>query len=338
LPIRTTDSLSESPASTQHSGGDREAPMNSPRRVSIVVPLFDDEAGLPALFDRLRPVMGSLGESTELILVDDGSRDGTTRVATELARDYPFRTTVVRLARNFGQHPAVFAGFEHCVGDVVVTMDSDLQYPPEEIPRLVHELSPEFPVVSGSRVQRADPWARRLITRTLSRWLSRKTGSSLSDYGSMFRAYERRVVDQLLIFREQRRFVPALVGWLGVPVKEIPVTHHERGERGSRYRLAPLVDMFLDLITGYATFPLRLVTLTGLIGAVLGLLATLSLLVYRIVAGIGPSGLVTAFALLFFLLGIQLFILGLMGEYVGRIYVEAKARPYFLVGEVIRNR
>lgn len=282
--------------------------------------------------------MQSLGKRTELVLVDDGSNDGTSTLATELGRDYPFPTTVVRLVRNFGQHPAVFAGFEHCRGDVVVTMDSDLQYPPEEIPRLVGELSPEFPVVSGARSQRADPWARRVITRTLSRWLSRKTGSALSDYGSMFRAYERRVVDDLLRFREQRRFVPALVGWLGVPVKEIPVEHHARGERGSRYRLAPLVDMFLDLITGYATFPLRLVTVAGIVGAVLGMLATLSLLVYRIVVGQGPSGLVTAFALLFFLLGVQLFILGLMGEYIGRIYVEAKGRPYYLVGDVVRNR
>jgi len=282
--------------------------------------------------------MAELGESTELVLVDDGSRDRTAATATELGRDYPFRTTVVRLARNFGQHPAVFAGFEHSEGDVVVTMDSDLQYPPEEIPRLVRELSPEYPVVSGSRSQRADPWGRRLITRTLSRWLSRRTGSPLSDYGSMFRAYERYVVVELLRFRESRRFVPALVGWLGVPVKEIPVEHRARGEQGSRYRLAPLIDMFLDLITGYATFPMRLVTLTGVVGAVLGFLATLSLLVYRIVVGQGPSGLVTAFALLFFLLGVQLFILGLMGEYIGRIYVEAKGRPYYVVGGVIRNR
>ena len=312
--------------------------MSPKRQVSIVVPLFRDEAGLPTLFERLRPVMAELGESTELVLVDDGSHDRTTTTATDLAHDYPFSTTIVRLARNFGQHPAVFAGFEHCKGEVVVTMDSDLQFPPEEIPRLVRELSPEFPVVSGSRSQRADPWTRRLISKVLSRWLSRRTGSPLSDYGSMFRAYERRVVDELLLFRERRRFVPALVGWLGVPVKEIPIEHRSRGERGSRYRLAPLVDMFVDVITGYAIFPLRLVTVAGLLGATLGFLGMLSLLVYRIAVGEGPSGLVTAFALLFFLLGIQLFILGLMGEYIGRIYVEAKGRPYYVVGEVIRNR
>lgn len=290
------------------------------------------------LLARLEPVLRELGDGSELVLVDDGSPDRTGDVAVALARDYPHPVTVVQLARNFGQHPAVFAGFEHCRGDVVVTMDSDLQYAPEEIPRLVSELSPEVPVVSGLRSERADPWPRRFVSRTLSRWLSRATGSTLRDYGSMFRAYDRSVVAQLRRFRERRRFVPALVGWLGVPVKEIPVRHEPRGPRGSRYRLGTLVDMSLDLITGYATFPLRILTVLGFAGALLGLAATLSLVTYRIVSGTGPSGLVSAFALVFFLLGIQLFITGLIGEYVGRVYIEAKDRPYFIVREVTRNR
>jgi undecaprenyl-phosphate 4-deoxy-4-formamido-L-arabinose transferase len=306
--------------------------------VSVLVPLYRDEQSLQPLLERLAPVLRELGGDSELVLVDDGSPDRTGAVALDLARDYPHSVTVVRLARNFGQHPAVFAGFEHCRGAVVVTMDSDLQYPPEEIPRLVAELSSEAPVVSGYRSTRADPWVRRLISMTLSRWLSRATGSPLRDYASMFRAYDRSVVAQLLGFQERRRFVPALVGWLGVPVKEIPVRHEPRGPGGSRYRLGPLVDMFLDLITGYATFPLRILTVLGFAGALLGLAATLSLLVYRIVSGTGPSGLVSAFALVFFLIGVQLFIVGLIGEYVGRVYIEAKGRPYYVVREVERNR
>ena len=306
--------------------------------VSVLVPLYRDEQSLQPLFARLDPVLRELGGDSELVLVDDGSPDSTASAAVELARDYPHPVSVVRLARNFGQHPAVFAGFEHCRGDVVVTMDSDLQYPPEEIPRLVAELSAESPVVSGYRASRADPLLRRFISKTLSRWLSRATGSPLRDYASMFRAYDSSVVSQLLQFQERRRFVPALVGWLGVPVKEIPVTHEPRGKGGSRYRLGPLVDMFLDLITGYATFPLRVLTVLGFVGALLGLAATLSLLVYRVVSGTGPSGLVSAFALVFFLLGVQLFIVGLIGEYVGRVYIEAKGRPYYIVREVNRNR
>jgi undecaprenyl-phosphate 4-deoxy-4-formamido-L-arabinose transferase len=305
--------------------------------LSIVVPLYRDVENLPAIFERLRPVVDGLARRTELVLVDDGSQDGTAERAVTLARTFPHPTSVVRLTRNFGQHPAVFAGLHQAAGDVVVTMDSDLQYAPEEIPLLLAELSPEVPVVSGYREARADPWGRRLISRLLSSWLSRRTGSVLKDYGSMFRAYDRRVVDQLLKFHEQRRYIPALVGWLGVPVKEIPVGHSPRGREGSRYELRRLVDMFLDLITGYAAFPLRVVTLVGFVGATFSLALTVTFFVYRVAQGDGPSGLVSAFGVLFFLVGVQLVILGVLGEYIGRIYIEAKDRPYFVIDSVETN-
>jgi undecaprenyl-phosphate 4-deoxy-4-formamido-L-arabinose transferase len=306
-------------------------------RLSIVVPLYRDVPNLEPLFDRLVGVIENLEYRTELVLVDDGSRDGTAERASELARDFPYPMTIVRLLRNFGQHPAVFAGLEKASGDIVVTMDSDLQYPPEDIPKLLANLSPEYPVVSGCRLERSDPWPRRFVTRFLSEWLSRRTGAKLRDYGSMFRAYDRRVVEQLLQFRESRRYVPGLVGWLGIPVKEVPIAHHARGEQGSRYRLGPLVDMFLDLITGYAAFPLRIITMVGFLGAMLALGLTLIFAAYRIVSGSGPAGLVSAFAVLFFLVGIQLVVLGVLGEYVGRIYIEAKGRPYYLVESVTHN-
>jgi len=311
--------------------------MEPSATVSIVVPLYRDVANLDSLFRRLASVIAGLGQPTELVLVDDGSRDGTAERAIQLAREFPYPTLVVRLGRNFGQHPAVFAGMQHTTGDVVVTLDSDLQYPPEEIPRLLAGLSADFPVVSGYREHRADPWPRRVITRILSSWLSRRTGSSLQDYGSMFRAYDRRVVDQLLEFSEQRRYIPGLVGWLGVPVKEIAVEHSPRSEQGSRYRSRILIDMFLDLITGYAAFPLRVVTLIGFVGALLALALTVAFFVYRIAQGDGPSGLVSAFGMLFFLVGVQLVIMGVLGEYIGRIYIEAKGRPYFLIDSVESN-
>ena len=172
----------------------------------------------------------------------------------------------------------------------------------------------------------------------MSHWLGRQTGSPLKDYGSMFRAYDRSVIEQLLRFRERRRYIPSLVGWLGVGVREIPVAHDARGEQGSRYRLRPLVDMLLDMVTGYSTFPLRTVTLAGMFASLLGFVATVGLGVYRIFVGAGVSGLVSAFAVLFFLIGVQLFLLALIGEYVGRIYIEAKSRPYYLVAEVTTNR
>jgi undecaprenyl-phosphate 4-deoxy-4-formamido-L-arabinose transferase len=304
--------------------------------ISIVIPLFCDEEALPRIFERLGAVMAGLPPS-ELVLVNDGSPDRTGPVAIELARAFPYSATVVSLSRNFGQHPAVFAGFEHARGEVVVTLDSDLQYRPEEIGHLIAELSPDYPVVSGYRAERADPRVRRVLTRLLSHWLSRQTGAELKDYGSMFRAYTRPVVDQLLLFKERRRYVPALVGWLGVPVKEIPVTHEPRVAQGSRYRIGALIDMLLDLITGYTTFPIRIITAIGFIGSLISLGATVAFVTYRVVSGAGPSGLASAFAALFFLAAVQLFILGFLGEYIGRVYIEAKGRPYYLVGSVVTN-
>lgn len=305
--------------------------------VSIVVPCYRDEQTLPTLFARLEPVVAALGRRVELVLVDDGSPDRTGAVAEELARSAPFPVTVVRLLRNFGQHAALFAGFGVSQGSIVVTMDSDLQYPPEEIGKLLAGLDDDFPVVSGYRRDRRDPSFRRLVTFVLGAWLRRQTNTTLRDFGSMFRAYDRRVVDRLNEFREQRRFVPALVAWLGVPVREIPVDHEPRGPAGSRYRFSALVDMLLDLVTGYSIFPLRSAVVLGLAGAGIGFAATTGFAVYRVVIGAGVSRLVSAFAAVFFLLGIQLLILALIGEFVGRIYTEARGRPYYIVREVVRR-
>jgi undecaprenyl-phosphate 4-deoxy-4-formamido-L-arabinose transferase len=313
------------------------APSGAFRDVSIVVPCYRDEENLPTLFDRVEKVIESEGWQAELVIVDDGSPDRTGLLAEELGRTFRHPVVVVRLLRNFGQHAAVYAGLAEAHGRIVVTMDSDLQYPPEEIPRLVASLGPEFSVVSGYRANRRDPLPRRVITRVLGSWLRKRTGTDLRDFGSMFRAYDRRTIDLLLGFREQRRYIPALVAWLGVPVLEIPVAHAPRGRAGSRYRLGALVDMLLDIVTGYALFPLRIVLFFGLVGAAVGFAATLGFVVYRIVIGAGVAGQVSAFAMLFFLVGVQLLVVALVGEYVGRVYTEAKGRPYYIVREVTRN-
>jgi hypothetical protein len=176
-----------------------------------------------------------------------------------------------------------------------------------------------------------------MLTRLMTRWLNRQTKTDLHDFGSMFRAYDQTVVRRMLQVTERHRFVPAVVAWLGVPIKEIPVEHRERDERGSRYRLGTLTDMFLDLVTGYSVFPLRVLTALGLGASLIGFVATLIFIAYRIFVGAGVSGTVSAFAVIFFLLGIQLLIVALVGEYVGRIYTEAKARPYYIVDEVVDN-
>jgi undecaprenyl-phosphate 4-deoxy-4-formamido-L-arabinose transferase len=249
--------------------------------LSIVIPLYRDEAALREIFERCQPIL-------------DAQPDGG------------------------------------------VTLDSDLQYPPEEIPKLLGWLGSEYPVVSGYRAERRDPLIRRLITRALTRWLNRQTGTRLRDFGSMFRAYDRKTVDLMIRFTERHRYVPAVVAWLGVPVKEVPITHAPRGDGGSRYRLSTLVEMVFDLVTGYAVFPLRLLTVVGLLASAAGFVGTISFVIYRLVIGAGVSGLVSAFALVFALLGVVLLLVALIGEYVGRIYREAKARPYFVVGAMHR--
>lgn len=300
------------------------------RSLSIVVPCYCDRDQIQVLFDELGPLLAEYPDG-ELVLVDDGSPDGTGDRIEELAPTFDGSLTFVRLARNFGQHPAVFAGLEAARGDVVVTTDSDLQYPPAAIRELVDLVSAEQPVVSGYREDRKDPVQRRIITRLLTTWLGRRTGQELRDYGSMFRAYDREVVDAMVALTERHRYVPAIPSWLGYRVLEVPVQHRARGEQGSRYRLSSLVQLFLDLLTSYSVAPLRFVSLLGVIGAVTGFMAMLAFIFYRLAVGDGISGTVTAFALIFALLAIQLGMTAMLGEYVGRVYVETRQRPYYIV-------
>ncbi len=305
--------------------------------LSIVIPLYRDQDALGPIFERCAPILAQAPGGGELVLVDDGGLDAATPRAVQMAAAYPHPVTIVRLARNFGQHPAVFAGLEHARGALVATLDSDLQYPPEDLPGMMAEISDDWPVVSGYRADRKDPLARRFITRGLTRWLNAQTGSELRDFGSMFRVYRRDVVDLMLRFTERHRYVPAIVAWLGVPIKEVPVAHAARDEeRGSSYRFSTLADLLLDLITGYSVFPLRFVTGIGLLASLIGFVATVLFAIYRVAVGSGISGTVSAFSVVFALLGVQLLILALLGEYVGRIYTEAKNRPYYVVRDTHR--
>jgi undecaprenyl-phosphate 4-deoxy-4-formamido-L-arabinose transferase len=310
---------------------------SSPVGLSIVIPLYRDEDALAAIFERCEPILSGAVGGGELVLVDDGGLDRATPRAVAMAADYPHRVVIVRLGRNFGQHPAVFAGLEYSSGELVATLDSDLQYPPEDIPMLAAQISDDFPVASGARTDRRDPMMRRFITRRLTNWLNARTGTELIDFGSMFRVYRRDVVEMMLTLTERHRYVPAVVAWLGVPIKEVPISHEARGAQGSRYRLSTLFDLLLDLVTGYSVFPLRLMTGLGLLASAAGFIGTIFFAIYRVTTGGGISGLVSAFALVFALLGVQLLLLALVGEYVGRIYSEAKGRPYYIVRDVHRN-
>ncbi len=227
------------------------------------------------------------------------------------------------------------AGFAAARGDVVVTLDADLQNPPEEIPKLVARLGPDCDVASGWRTLRKDSRARTLPSRLINIAIAMVTKVKLHDYGCMLRAYKRTVVEQVQACPEVNKAITALVSWLGVQIVEVPVEHHERVAGRSRYSYWRLIKMNFDLLTGFSTGTLQAVSLTGLGLSVLGLGAGVVMAGWRLLYGSGPVGLVTFLAVLLFLLGAQMAAIGIVGEYVGRIYLQVQGRPYFIVSQQI---
>lgn len=299
------------------------------------MPAFNEAANIPSLVLRTREAVSSLG-SWELIIVDDGSTDETWDVIEAMAARFP-EIVGLRLQRNFGQHPAVSAGFAAARGAVVVTLDADLQNPPEEIPKLVARLGPDCDVASGWRQSRRDHASRTLPSRLINFVIARMTGVKLHDYGCMLRAYKREVVDQVESCPEVNKAITALVSWLGVKIVEVPVDHYPRAAGSSRYGYWRLIRMSFDLLTGFSTGTLQVVSVAGMMISALGLGAGVFLAAWRVLHGAGPLGLTTFVAVLLFLAGVQMAAIGIVGEYVGRIHLQVQGRPYFIVRQEARS-
>jgi undecaprenyl-phosphate 4-deoxy-4-formamido-L-arabinose transferase len=300
--------------------------------LSIVIPVYNEAATLIDLHARLSRVLKELDRAYEIVFVDDGSADGSFEVMRTL-REQDRAVRVVRFTRNYGQHAAVFAGMQRARGDVVVTLDADLQNPPEQIPRLLAHLVDGVEVVSGRRVARQDPLLRRVASRLVNRLTSRIVGVKLHDYGCMLRVYRRVVVDRILACQEIPRFIPAMATALASKVVEVPVEHHTRREGTSKYGLLGLLRLNFDLVTGFSLLPIQVVSVAGMLVAVLGLAFGVFLFIRRLFVGPEVEGVFTLFAILFFFVGLQILALGLIGEYVGRIYQEVRRRPQYLVAE-----
>ena len=312
-------------------------PLNCDPEVtfSVVIPLYNDAASLPIVHQRVSSVLQSLAQPYEIIYVDDGSRDGTASVLTQIQQRDAHHVRAILLMRNFGQHPAVTAGFDHASGDIIVTLDSDLQNPPEEIPKLLAKLDEGYDLVTGWRQLRHDPWNRRLPSVIVNWIIASTTGMKLHDYGCMLRVYRRHAVQILNQCSESMRFITVLTSWLGFQIAEIPIRHEPVSLRCSRYNYVRLIDMTMDLVTGYSRAPIHLVTGTGLLMAVVGVAAGLFLLAWRFFLGVNSTGLSTFVALLLVLFGIQLAGMGVIGEYIGRIYTEVQDRPYYLIRTIL---
>jgi len=306
--------------------------MTAIRSLELVIPVYNEEATLPRLFERLDADLAALAIPWRAILVDDGSRDRSWPLLEQAARRDP-RFTAIRLARNFGQHAAVFAGFARCTADAVVTLDADLQNPPAEIPRLVAALDAGADVVGGWREHRHDSAFRRLASRAMNRLISRATGIALRDYGCMLRAYRIEIVRLMRDSGEISSFIPALAHCFTDRVTEIPVAHAERAEGASRYSLFGLFSLLLDLLTGFSMFSLRALSAFGIAMAVLGIALGALIVVLRLALGSdwAAEGVFTLFAVLFAFVGAQFVALGILGEYLGRVYDQVRQRPRYVV-------
>lgn len=309
--------------------------MNPPE-ISIVIPVFNEAPNLETLYGRLKTTMDGLGRPYEVILVDDGSADESLTILRRLSQRHP-EVVVVELSRNFGQHAAIFAGFAQVQGEVVVTLDADLQNPPEEIPKLLAKIEEGCDAVGGWRRSRQDSWFRRWASRQINRVMSRVTGVALHDYGCMLRAYRREIVDQMAQCREISSFIPALANLFARRVEEVEVEHVERQEGESKYGLFKLLKLNFDLMTGFSLAPIQLVSWLGVLIALCGVLFGLFLFVRRLIVGPEVEGVFTLFAILFVFVGLQLLALGLIGEYIGRIYAEVRQRPRYVIRQVYRH-
>jgi undecaprenyl-phosphate 4-deoxy-4-formamido-L-arabinose transferase len=299
--------------------------------VTVVVPVFNEEQSLPALLPRLLPVLEALRRPYEILFVDDGSRDGSLEILKRFAAEHAGRVRVLELARNFGQHPAILAAFQESRGDAVVTLDADLQNPPEEIPKLLAKLDEGFDVVGGIRQARRDSFFRRSASRLVNRVTGAITGMKLSDYGCMLRAYSRDVVVEINRSQENATFIPALAQFYARRPVEIPVAHAERAAGESKYSFYRLVRLNFDLMTGFSLVPLQIFTLFGFLTAAGGIGFGFFLGIRRLFVGAEVEGVFTLFAILFTVIGVMMAGLGIVGEYLGRIYQEVRRRPRFTV-------
>ena len=311
--------------------------MTSPE-ISVVIPVYNEEDGLAALFARLYPALDALNTSYEIVFVNDGSRDRSAALLREQFQQRPDVTRVILFAANFGQHMAIMAGFEHCRGQIVITLDADLQNPPEDIGALVAKMREGHDYVGSIRRQRQDTFFRRYASRAMNRLRERITRIKMTDQGCMMRAYSRSIVDAINSCKEVSTFIPALGYTFAQRPTEIIIGHEERHAGESKYSLYSLIRLNFDLMTGFSLVPLQWFSVLGMGISVLSALFVIFLMIRRVVHGPEAEGLFTLFGIAFFLIGLTLFGVGLLGEYIGRIYQQVRHRPRYLVEALLERK
>lgn len=304
--------------------------------ISIVIPAYNEEESLHALFDSLYPVMTKMGRSFEIIFINDGSKDSTLGILYDFYKAHR-EVRVIDLNGNFGQHMAIMAGFDHALGSIVITLDADLQNPPEEIPNIVAKMDEGYDVVGTYRIGRKDPAFRKIASKLVNKLTNRIAKLNIRDYGCMLRGYSRRIIDIINESRESTTFIPALAQKFAAKPIEIPVAHREREMGVSKYGLFQLIRLNFDLMTSFSLVPLQMVTMAGMVISALSFLLVCYMFLRRLILGPEVEGVFTLMAIQFLLTGITLFSLGITGEYLGRIYREVSRRPRYSVKKMFQH-
>ncbi len=306
--------------------------------ISVVIPVHNEQEVLETLYQRLTASLDKIGKPYEILLTNDGSTDRSSEMLRELHQRKPDQIRIIEFNGNYGQHMAIMAGFERVRGQIIITMDADLQNPPEEIYKLVEAMEKGHDVVNAYRMNRQDSWWRLKVSKwhnNIREWMMPKL--KMKDEGCMLRAYSRRIVDLMASTGESSTFIPALALTYAANPTEVGVMHAERDAGTSSYNLYSLIRYNFDLVTGFSVFPLQVFTMVGFIISLFSFSFVVFLLLRRLIVGPEVEGVFTLFAIMFFLLGMVLFGLGIVGEYVGRIYQEVRKRPRFVVREVIEK-
>lgn len=309
--------------------------------VSIVVPIYNEEESIPVLYKAIKDAMGGIRLNYEIVFVDDGSKDNSFAILSDIQKK-DAAVVVVSFRRNFGQTAAMAAGFDHAKGDIIITMDADLQNDPKDIPRLV-EKAKDYDVVSGWRKNRKDPFFPRRLPSIMANWLiSKVTGTHLHDYGCTLKAYRKDVIKYVRLYGEMHRFIPAIASWAGASITEEVVEHHQRRFGKSKYGIGRTIRVVLDLITvkflqSFSTRPIHAFGSPGLILGGIGFLISLYLSYDKLILGhqIGGRPLLLL-ATLLIILGAQLVVMGLLGEMLARIYHESQGKPIYTIKKILR--
>jgi glycosyltransferase involved in cell wall biosynthesis len=317
-----------------------------PIRYSIVVPFYNEQENIPPLYMKLTEVMDAIGEPYELVFVDDGSKDNTYKVLSEIY-EHDRRVNVVRLRRNFGQTPALKAGFDFVRGEIVISMDGDLQHDPEEIPRFLEKIEEGYDLVSGWRHQRKDHWLMRQLPSRTANWMMAKlSGIELHDFGTTFKAYRREIIQEIQLYGELHRFIPALASSMGAKITEVPIENLERKNGKSNYGIGRTIRVFLDLmivkfLLDYSTRPLQFFGLLGMSGMGVGSLLAVFLAYEKLILRqpiMTEHGPLMLLAVAVFISGVQFLSMGLIGELIARTYYESQNKPIYALREVKSHR